>query len=356
MNKKRLIPNPYLHYEGAHIYNPLSDISVEIEQATADKLKRHRLSELADAEIDQCIDLGLLVPPDRAFGKEYRLKYVSIETHSVCNHSCYFCPVSVHERDRAFMQPPLFERITEEIATKFSGIEGVFLNGYNEPTIDPNFINFIKVLKNKSIAIAVNSNGSGLTPEVVDCLVDLGGLNYLCINLSTIDEHAFQTDRQASHLKPILRNLDYLGNTDIAQDLSIVVLGRDDDTHDQNHQAIIDRFKGSRFEIKRFTVNDRSGRVNHFQRKQQPIKRLRGCEQTGSRPLQHLHINAFGQCVLCCQDYYDEYVVGDLNSQSMAEVLEGPQMVQYRRWAYGIDEAPGDFICRQCEFALSEPT
>ena len=72
----------------------------------------------------------------------------------------------------------------------------------------------------------------------------------------------------------------------------------------------------------------------------------------GSRPLQHLHITPRAQAVLCCEDYDENYVVGDLTQSTVAEVLAGPQLAQMRRWAYGIDEAPEDFICRGCVYAI----
>jgi len=37
------------------------------------------------------------------------------------------------------------------------------------------------------------------------------------------------------------------------------------------------------------------------------------------------------------------------------EVLEGEEMAKMRRWAYGVDEAPDDFICRTCSFAIQRP-
>jgi len=71
----------------------------------------------------------------------------------------------------------------------------------------------------------------------------------------------------------------------------------------------------------------------------------------GSRPLQHLHVNPYGKCLLCCEDYDENYVVGDLAEESLEEVLTGPRFALMRRWAYGIEEAPADFICRSCVFA-----
>src|SRR5262249_22670307 len=43
---------------------------------------------------------------------------------------------------------------------------------------------------------------------------------------------------------------------------------------------------------------------------------------------------------------------GDVTAQSIVEVLEGEEMAKMRRWGYGVDEAPDDFICRTCAFAL----
>jgi len=59
--------------------------------------------------------------------------------------------------------------------------------------------------------------------------------------------------------------------------------------------------------------------------------------------------------VLCCEDYDGKYVVGDLTRESVAEVLTGPTMALMRRWAYGLEKAPDDFLCYGCTFALTQP-
>jgi len=78
---------------------------------------------------------------------------------------------------------------------------------------------------------------------------------------------------------------------------------------------------------------------------------LAGCDNVGSRPLQHLHITPRGACILCCEDYDEKYVVGDLTKQSIDEVLRGDELAKMRRWVYGLEEAPADFMCRSCVFA-----
>jgi hypothetical protein len=58
--------------------------------------------------------------------------------------------------------------------------------------------------------------------------------------------------------------------------------------------------------------------------------------------------------VLCCEDYDEKYVVGDLTRQTVREVLEGEELALMRKWIYGLEEAPADFICRKCVFARTK--
>jgi hypothetical protein len=56
--------------------------------------------------------------------------------------------------------------------------------------------------------------------------------------------------------------------------------------------------------------------------------------------------------VLCCEDYDETHEIGDLATMGIREVLEGDAIARYRRWSYGVEEAPADFMCRKCVFAL----
>ena len=98
-------------------------------------------------------------------------------------------------------------------------------------------------------------------------------------------------------------------------------------------------------------VNDRAGYLNIGLSAKGSTRPLRGCDHVGSRPLQHLHITPRGQCVLCCEDYDERYIVGDLTTNTVAEVLEGTELATMRKWVYGIEDAPDDFMCRDCVFA-----
>ena len=252
------------------------------------------------------------------------------------------------------MPTELFERIVGELKEFRGTIDGVFLQSYNEPTIDRRFVDHCRTLFEAGLPVAVLSNGSGLTPRKTDALLAAGKLRYLCINLSTLDEERYERDRGENHVKVVMRNIDYAKDHPLADEMRIIVLGSGDEEHRQNFEAVRDRYAGSLFEVQQHLTVDRGAwHLEVGARRPSARRPLAGCELIGSRPLQHLHITATGDCILCCQDYDENYVVGDLKSQSVRQVLEGDEMARMRRMAYGVEDSPDDFICRSCVFAIT---
>lgn len=284
----------------------------------------------------------------------YFLKHISLEAHTVCNQSCYFCPVSLAPREAHFMPDELYERIVSQLAAFRATIEAVFMISYNEPTVDKRWVEQVRLIRSYGLAPATLTNGTGLTPERVDAVIAAGGLRYLSVNLSTLEAGRYRHDRGGDHLPLVLRNLDHAANLPLAQEMDIVVLGTGDDIHRRDFEEIRERFAGTRFRVRSFEVMDRAGYLQIGLRPLSGRPRLRGCENLGSRPLQHLHVTPHGKCLFCCEDYDERYLVGDLNVQSVAEVLAGPELAQLRRFSYGVETPPDDFICNRCVFARTE--
>jgi hypothetical protein len=133
----------------------------------------------------------------------------------------------------------------------------------------------------------------------------------------------------------------------------IVVLGTGDAQHQADYEAIDERYGNSRFEVQKAEVMDRAGHVEVGLKPASRERSLCGCDNVGSRPLQHLHITPHGRCVLCCEDYDEKYVVGDLTESSVEEVLTGERVATLRKWVYGLENSPDDFLCKGCVFALT---
>lgn len=354
------VANPFLHIGPDRLYNPLTDRTILASEPGFAELRRVVGQEigvgaLAPELVRTLAEAGWLVAAEADLSRRFLLKYVAIESNTNCNQSCYFCPVSVAPREKYLMPTELYERIISEVAAYRSTIEAVFMINYNEPTADPRFVELVETIKSHGLPPATLTNGSGLTPKRIDRLVELGGLRFLSINLSTMDAERYARDRGADQLELVLRNVDYAAEREVAEQMDIVVLGTGDDVHKGDFERVKARYEGSKFTVKQFEVNDRAGYLSIGLAAPKDRRRLAGCDYVGSRPLQHLHVTPQGKAILCCQDYNETEVVGDLNVQSVDEVLAGPLLAQQRRWAYGIDEAPARHICRNCRYAITRP-
>lgn len=350
--------SPWVHLEEHRLVHPIENTELTAGDPGYRELRRlvetrAELSELGDRE-REWLAAGWIEPVSADRSHEFRLRYVSLETSASCTQGCYFCPVGAAPRPSGLMPTTLFESIVGQLAAHRGTIEGVGLSNYNEPTADRRFVDQVALLHEHRLPPAVLSNASTFTPDKVDAVVALGGLVYLGINISTLDRERYRRDRGKDHLPVVLEHLDYMKDKPLAATMALVVLGHDDDAHRAEIAALEERFADSNFVVRPFSIMDRAGWLDTGLGPEQPHRVLRGCENLGSRPLEHLHITAAGTVVFCCEDYDEVHTVGDLTRQSVDEVLAGDELAQLRRWAYGIEDAPGDFICRNCLFALTE--
>ncbi len=306
---------------------------------------------LAAADLERLVAGGFLVDDVDAASRRGRLLYANVETCSTCNHRCSFCPVSIAPREKDVMPQDLFVRIVDEVLETADPEMVFFLNNYNEPTVDPLFLERLEVLFARKVRVALLTNASRLTPEKIDAIRAMGTLRYLGVNLPTLDAARYREMHGTTDLPAVLRHVDYALAHPMAEENAFVVLGYDDERHANDIEEITKAYAGQSWAVRKFRVQNRAGLVD-APVTPAPKRRLAGCDLVGSRPLQHLQVVASGKVTLCCQDYYEHHVVADLRTQSVREAMESPELARLRKWAYGAEEAPADFICRGCEFAL----
>ncbi len=350
--------SPWIHREDGRLFHPLTNRELLSGEPGYDALRRlveegGEMATLGEAG-GTWLNEGWLEPVSADRSHDFRLRYVSLETCSNCTQGCYFCPVGAAPRPTQFMSTDLFEHIVSQLTAHRDTIEAVSLSNYNEPTADRRFVDQVALIRERRLPPAVLSNASGFTPAKVDAVIELGGLFYLGINISTTDRERYKADRGKDHLPRVLEHLEYMKDKPVAETMALVVLGHNDDAHHRETEELSRRFAGSNFVVRPFDIMDRAGWLDIGVGPPKPHCRLRGCDNLGSRPLEHIHITAAGRVVFCCEDYDEVHTVGDLATQSVDEVLGGDEMAKLRRWAYGVEEAPDDFICRNCLFALAD--
>ena len=348
--------SPFLHDRGTVLYNPLTGASLPKDgeaYRTLSRLERGLSPANDPAVFEHLRAARFLIDDVEEEVRRSHLLYLSLETCTSCNHRCPFCPVSVDPREREVMSQPLFESILDQVLQVAGRNINVFLSNYNEPTVDPLFEERCAALFARGMTVSILTNASHFTPERGARLEAMGRFRYIGINLPTLDPERYEKMHGTRDLARVLANIDALHARSLAEETAVVVLGEEDEAHRRDIAEIIERFGPLGWEVRPFRIRSRPA-SGTFVPEPPPKKKLKGCELMGSRPFEHLHVTATAKAVLCCQDYYERLTIGDLKTQTVAQILGGDVMARLRRWTYGVEDAPADFLCRVCEFALGE--
>ena len=239
---------------------------------------------------------------------------VEIETCSVCNLRCNYCPNSISERgslkNRQQMDESLFFRIIDELSDMgFSG--EIHPHFYNEPLLDERLGRFVKYIRNKlpDTQVVIFTNGINLTIEKYQELVMAG------VGRFNITRH---TPTDPPNVSAVL---DYRNNSgsqgvDVVYNRSLI-----------NHGQII---------------FNRGGLI--------PISKVVDPMVHCDWPSNFLTVNNEGDVLLCCNDYFGSFRVGNLKRNSILSVWNQPHNISLRKYICG--DTSKIEVCRKCKMGV----
>ena len=142
---------------------------------------------------------GWLLAAERSTpSRQYLLKYVSLEAHTVCNQACYFCPVSVDPREDYFMpteQLRAHRRRARRLARHDRG-------GVHDQLQRADARQALRRpgAHHQAGGPAAGGADQRLGPDAGARrrLVEMGGLRFLSINLSTPDRERYRATAAAT--------------------------------------------------------------------------------------------------------------------------------------------------------------
>jgi len=223
---------------------------------------------------------------------------VEIESISICNRKCSFCPVAYDPRPREIMTNEIFNKIITELKElNFKG--EIAFSGYGEPLLDEKLEEKVeKIKKELDSSVEIVTNGDFLTYERFKKLISLG------VDTFRISQHDKEPSEQIKNLFRSLKK----------DDLKYIIF----------QTATEDSI----------TFTNRGGSV--------PIKTL---HPFYCAPM-HLIIRANGSVPLCCNDYYKEINFGNIKEERLIDIWNKPF---YRKIRNEIKK--GIFkleICKKC--------
>ena len=280
------------------------------------------------------------------------IRYAQVETGTACNYRCVYCPVSTQPRTGGLMQTSLVDR-TEALLMEVRPLTALYLNGYDEPTLNPHLAEIALRLSKCTEETVILTNGTRLSRALVESTAAAASPVVFDVHLSaTTSSEALQAHGRDARER-VRRNLHDIA-VGGAPLLSRLRIGMQVESQQGAEQAVerMRAWLNLDVPITAYTFNDRATLLP-IGLHQQDVGRVIGCGLQ-NRPNEWLHINASGRVVLCCQDYNEQYVLGDLTESGPLELLEQVESSLYRSWANGLKDAPRNFLCNKCVHAILE--
>jgi len=260
---------------------------------------------------------------------------VCIETSSVCNTACSFCPHSTMEREKKVMDDETFERVLDQI--KGFGTRNLGMYFFGEPMTDPKLAERIKQLKSGFTSyVQIVSNGLILKENRAKELIE-SGVDEVLFSLDASTEEEYKKVRKGSFEK-VLANIE-----------GLISLKK---YMNKRSPKIIVRImvtKDNRKEVKEFVKTWRDkvdevqfGRVHDFCQGEDKKVINTPCLFLWTQFI----ILSNGDVIPCCMDYDGTMVIGNIKKKTLEEIWRGKKLMELRK-KHLAGEYPG--ICANCD-------
>ncbi len=223
---------------------------------------------------------------------------VCLETTSICNRRCSYCPNKEHYRGNYYMPIDLIHKIIDNLSK--IGYKGkVCPHFYGEPLIDerlPEIIRYIRK-KLKQSKITIYSNGDLLTVDLFKKLIECGA------NMFEITQHG---EGISENMEKIFK---FLGENPLYKSYL-----------SYRTKLFLDN-RGGLLDIKNITMRKRCF-------------------------FNSLVINYKGDVILCCNDFFGKYSFGNARKEDILTIWNKPSFKKIRK-----ECGKGTFnleICKKC--------
>jgi sulfatase maturation enzyme AslB (radical SAM superfamily) len=261
---------------------------------------------------------------------------VQIESTNICNAKCVFCPRDEMQRRQGIMTVDLFRKIVDECAEL--GITHIRMHNYGEAFMDRKLVEKVKYAKDKGIKeVGMISNGSLITEPVARGMID-GGLDAINISVDAAGKEVFEATRIGLNYDKVIANIERLirlrAESGKRRPKLILSFVRQNNSADE--QAFIEHWRSIADKIHITDLHNWAGTLNKESDVNYPCY----------RPWLTFTVLWDGRVSLCCADFDGRTILGNLNTQTIAEVWNGEMYRQVRREHL---ESGGPDICRACD-------
>ena len=339
-NKKLKITN---YLTGEILY--MEDNDIEIIREYRFQKEYHLTGQLEhDQKIHKLLDKKVLIKSEIMW-EQQNIAAVEIETTTYCNWKCEYCPSSQIKRPKTVMPMWLFNSIIDSIQN-LDNVTHITLHYYNEPTLDPLFLDRIKKIAKTKLKVMLFTNGSGLNNEKLEILKSYDVISKIYFTLPSVNPIDFE--RMTGTKDQFGRTIDIIQRAQRKGfDVNLSVQGPTNEKK-INRQNILKKIHCTPDHIAGWLTYDRAGILKgnkYFKNTNITSNYLFGCPHIINR----LYIDVDGNFILCDQDFYKKTLYANIRDADINTILKSPKIVNYRKQIFGGEKANQSIICRKCQ-------
>jgi MoaA/NifB/PqqE/SkfB family radical SAM enzyme len=140
-----------------------------------------------------------------------QLAKLYIEPTNLCNLNCRTCVRNVWNEPLGMMSDAVFDRVIEGLRT-FTPPPKVFFGGLGEPLLHPKISEMVARAKALGASVELITNGTLLTPDLLDELVSIG-IDVLWVSIDGAKPESYADVRLGAALPKVLENLGHFRKT-----------------------------------------------------------------------------------------------------------------------------------------------
>lgn len=271
-----------------------------------------------------------------------------VEFTNQCNLACTYCNTHDEPRVKGMMSAEVFERLVEEVRS--SGVRRINLVGNGEPTIHPNFPDYVVRLTRATGTLSLTSNFQRASDAVIGALVD-APVAFLNVSVDGADRDKYERHRRRGSFETLLKNLARLraardsAGSPLVVNVRLMLHPSDEGTVAQKRAFWSKHADIVTFQHVVDTRGDGGGDVYDLRTSPDQYP-------TCSIPFKMLQVRWDGSVPLCTYYYLQadqpaDFVLGNILTGGLRELWAHPLIRHYRRAQR--DRAEGDMpLCAGC--------
>ena len=257
------------------------------------------------------------------------LNEIDIEPYNLCNLRCIMCPYPKMTRGKVQMSMDLFRKIIDDAAA--NRIKVVGFSNYNEPLLDTLLFDRIRYAKSKGLKAHFFSNGTLLTEDRIDALLD-SGLDLIECSFDGATKETYEGIRIRADFEETQNNIVQLIEERnkrglVKPSVTVFFVAQKNNYHEA--ERFKQFWKQHADNVNYVVVDSRKTEEllpDELSSKKIKLKSLYPCILL----FQKLTVLSNGKAALCCFDYDGETILGDLNKQTINEIWNSDEYREIR--------------------------